>query len=37
MIAVLGSMMMDVGATTSLEDSGVRQRFRTDEVEVTWR
>jgi N6-L-threonylcarbamoyladenine synthase/N6-L-threonylcarbamoyladenine synthase/protein kinase Bud32 len=37
MIAVLGSMMMDAGATTSLEGSGVRQRFRTDEVEVTWR
>jgi N6-L-threonylcarbamoyladenine synthase/N6-L-threonylcarbamoyladenine synthase/protein kinase Bud32 len=37
MIAVLGSMMLEAGAVTSLEGSGVRQRFRTDEVEVTWR
>ena len=37
MIAVLGSMMMGAGATTPLDASGVRQRFRTDEVEVTWR
>jgi universal protein Kae1 len=37
MIAVLGRMMMDAGTTTPLEASGVRQRFRTDEVEVTWR
>jgi glycoprotease/Kae1 family metallohydrolase len=37
MIAVLGTMMLGAGAITSLEASGVRQRFRTDEVEVTWR
>ncbi len=37
MIAVLGEMMLDAGATTPLEESGVMQRFRTDEVEVTWR
>jgi N6-L-threonylcarbamoyladenine synthase len=37
MIAVLGAMMHAAGATTRLEDSAVRQRFRTDEVEVTWR
>ena len=37
MIAVLGAMMLAAGATTRLEDSAVRQRFRTDEVEVTWR
>jgi glycoprotease/Kae1 family metallohydrolase len=30
MIAVLGQMMMGAGATTPLEESGVRQRFRTD-------
>jgi universal protein Kae1 len=37
MIAVLGEMMLDAGATTPLAESGVMQRFRTDEVEVTWR
>jgi universal protein Kae1 len=37
MIAILGGMMLAAGATTRLEDSAVRQRFRTDEVEVTWR
>jgi N6-L-threonylcarbamoyladenine synthase/N6-L-threonylcarbamoyladenine synthase/protein kinase Bud32 len=37
MIAVLGRMMLDAGAATPIEASGVRQRFRTDEVEVTWR
>jgi N6-L-threonylcarbamoyladenine synthase/N6-L-threonylcarbamoyladenine synthase/protein kinase Bud32 len=37
MIAVLGMVMHGAGVRTSLEDSGVRQRFRTDEVEVTWR
>lgn len=37
MIAVLGAMMLAAGTTTRLEDSAVRQRFRTDEVEVTWR
>jgi universal protein Kae1 len=37
MIAVLAHMMLGAGATTPIESSGVRQRFRTDEVEVTWR
>ena len=37
MIAVLGLMMLDAGATTPLEASAVDQRYRTDEVEVTWR
>jgi N6-L-threonylcarbamoyladenine synthase/N6-L-threonylcarbamoyladenine synthase/protein kinase Bud32 len=37
MIAVLGHMMLGAGSTTALEDSAVDQRFRTDEVEVTWR
>jgi N6-L-threonylcarbamoyladenine synthase/N6-L-threonylcarbamoyladenine synthase/protein kinase Bud32 len=37
MIAVLGGLMLAAGVTTRLEDSAVRQRFRTDEVEVTWR
>ncbi len=37
MIAVTGHMMMGAGATTPLEASAVDQRFRTDEVEVTWR
>jgi universal protein Kae1 len=37
MIAVLGATMMEAGAVTPLDASGVRQRFRTDEVEVTWR
>jgi universal protein Kae1 len=37
MIAVLGRMMLGAGAITSLQASAVDQRFRTDEVEVTWR
>jgi len=37
MIAVLGQMMLGAGTTTPLEASAVDQRFRTDEVEVTWR
>jgi tRNA A37 threonylcarbamoyltransferase TsaD len=37
MIAVLGEMMLKAGVTTPLAGSGVMQRFRTDEVEVTWR
>ena len=37
MIAVLGLIMHEAGVSTALEASGVRQRFRTDEVEVTWR
>ena len=37
MIAILGLVMHEAGVRTPLEASGVRQRFRTDEVEVTWR
>jgi len=37
MIAVLGAMMLGAGVTTPVADSAVRQRFRTDEVEVSWR
>jgi universal protein Kae1 len=37
MIGLLGATMLEVDAITPLEDSGVLQRFRTDEVEVTWR
>jgi len=37
MIAVLGAMMLGAGVTTPVGESAVRQRFRTDEVEVSWR
>ncbi|MCD6461139.1 MAG: bifunctional N(6)-L-threonylcarbamoyladenine synthase/serine/threonine protein kinase [Thermoplasmata archaeon] len=37
MIAVTGVRMYRAGVVTPLENSGVRQRFRTDEVEVVWR
>ncbi len=37
MIAILGMVMLEAGVRTPLEASGVHQRFRTDEVEVTWR
>ena len=37
MIAVLGAMMLGAGVTTPVGGSAVRQRFRTDEVEVSWR
>ncbi|XP_041109967.1 probable tRNA N6-adenosine threonylcarbamoyltransferase isoform X3 [Polyodon spathula] len=37
MIAQAGWEMFRSGHVTSLEDSWVTQRFRTDEVEVTWR
>uniref|UniRef100_A0A8C4RLY7 N(6)-L-threonylcarbamoyladenine synthase n=2 Tax=Erpetoichthys calabaricus TaxID=27687 RepID=A0A8C4RLY7_ERPCA len=37
MIAQAGWEMFRSGQTTALEDSWVTQRFRTDEVEVTWR
>jgi len=36
MIALLGSLMYKAGIRQSLEDTVVRQRFRTDEVEVVW-
>ncbi|RMF89541.1 MAG: bifunctional N(6)-L-threonylcarbamoyladenine synthase/serine/threonine protein kinase [Methanobacteriota archaeon] len=37
MIAWLGIMMHRAGVRHSIEDTTVRQRFRTDEVEVLWR
>ncbi|NWH80704.1 OSGEP threonylcarbamoyltransferase, partial [Piaya cayana] len=37
MIAQAGWEMLRVGQVTALGDSGVTQRYRTDEVEVTWR
>ncbi len=36
MIAWTGYLMHKAGVRTRLEDSSVRQRFRTDEVDVTW-
>jgi metallohydrolase, glycoprotease/Kae1 family len=37
MIAWLGHLMYDSGIRMRIEDTVVRQRFRTDEVRVTWR
>lgn len=37
MIACLGSLMYDSGVRMSMDDTTVEQRFRTDEVKVTWR
>jgi N6-L-threonylcarbamoyladenine synthase/protein kinase Bud32 len=37
MIAWLGLLMHKAGVTQNLEDTRVNQRFRTDEVIVTWR
>ena len=37
MIAWLGNLMYSSGVRMSVEDTTVEQRFRTDEVEVTWR
>jgi len=37
MIAWLGNIMFNSGIRMSINDTVVRQRFRTDEVEVTWR
>jgi N6-L-threonylcarbamoyladenine synthase/N6-L-threonylcarbamoyladenine synthase/protein kinase Bud32 len=37
MIAWLGLIMHIANVRMELKDTGVRQRFRTDEVEVTWR
>jgi N6-L-threonylcarbamoyladenine synthase/N6-L-threonylcarbamoyladenine synthase/protein kinase Bud32 len=36
MIAWTGIVMNQSGLTTKLEESGVRQRFRTDEVDLPW-
>uniref|UniRef100_A0A8I6AEB6 N(6)-L-threonylcarbamoyladenine synthase n=1 Tax=Rattus norvegicus TaxID=10116 RepID=A0A8I6AEB6_RAT len=37
MIAQAGWEMFQAGHRTPLQDSGITQRYRTDEVEVTWR
>lgn len=37
MIAWTGYLMHRSGITTSLEESGIKQKYRTDEVDVTWR
>ncbi|NWS65078.1 OSGEP threonylcarbamoyltransferase, partial [Chunga burmeisteri] len=37
MIAQAGWEMLRAGQVTELAQSGIRQRYRTDEVEVTWR
>ena len=37
MIAWLGSEMYSSGVRMDVSDTAVMQRFRTDEVEVTWR
>ncbi|NXF95161.1 OSGEP threonylcarbamoyltransferase, partial [Eubucco bourcierii] len=37
MIAQAGWEMLRAGQVTALDQSGITQRYRTDEVEVTWR
>ncbi|MDR0334457.1 MAG: bifunctional N(6)-L-threonylcarbamoyladenine synthase/serine/threonine protein kinase, partial [Methanomassiliicoccaceae archaeon] len=37
MIAWLGHLMYDSGVRMTMNDTKVEQRFRTDEVDVTWR
>ncbi len=37
MIAWLGNVMYNAGVRMNVEDTAVMQRFRTDEVPVTWR
>ncbi|MCL2142857.1 MAG: bifunctional N(6)-L-threonylcarbamoyladenine synthase/serine/threonine protein kinase [Methanomassiliicoccaceae archaeon] len=37
MIAWLGHLMYDSGVRMSIDETKVEQRFRTDEVDVTWR
>ena len=37
MIAQAGWEMFRSGQTTPIEDTWITQRYRTDEVEVTWR
>ena len=36
MIAVLGHRMYESGVRHSMEDTAIDQRFRTDEVDITW-
>lgn len=37
MIAQAGLEMFKVGQVTKFDDTFITQRYRTDEVEVTWR
>lgn len=37
MIAHAGALAYQSGATTDFDDSTVTQRYRTDDVQVTWR
>jgi len=37
MIAWTGYLMYDAGISISVEESNIKQNFRTDELEVTWR
>lgn len=37
MIAQAGAEMFKVGLSTQFENTGCTQRYRTDEVDVTWR
>jgi N6-L-threonylcarbamoyladenine synthase/N6-L-threonylcarbamoyladenine synthase/protein kinase Bud32 len=37
MIAWLGHLMYDSGVRMTMDDTKVEQKFRTDEVDVTWR
>jgi N6-L-threonylcarbamoyladenine synthase/N6-L-threonylcarbamoyladenine synthase/protein kinase Bud32 len=37
MIAWLGNIMYNSGIRMDIKDTAIRQRFRTDEVEVTWK
>ncbi len=37
MIAWLGNIMYESGVRMDIADTAVEQRFRTDEVDVTWR
>jgi N6-L-threonylcarbamoyladenine synthase/N6-L-threonylcarbamoyladenine synthase/protein kinase Bud32 len=37
MLSWLGRLMYESGVRMEIQSTAVRQRFRTDEVEVTWR
>jgi N6-L-threonylcarbamoyladenine synthase len=37
MIAQAGMLQFRMGQRTPIEETTVTQRFRTDEVEITWR
>jgi tRNA A37 threonylcarbamoyltransferase TsaD len=37
MIAVLGKIMYDSGHRQKISDTGIMQKWRTDEVDVIWR